>query len=1368
MPNNRLKTHPNHEGEPVMPQGDAKFHLLAEMAPLAVFICQGKKFKYVNPATERLTGFSELELLNHDFTDLFPADMKESMHEWGMQVQRGEVPLLHGEFNIIKKNKIVCWVDLTAVPIEFEGKPAVVGTAFEINEKRREEVLQDVVYRIAQAADRSKTLDDLFPALHAIISEVMVAKNFYIALIDRKEDLITYPYYVDEYDRPPKMEKPGKGLTEYVLQSGKSVLCSADLHVTLEKEGSIELIGHPSPIWLGVPLIIDEVVIGAMVVQDYDVAWTYGVREQRILEFVSSQVAMTVRRKQSEDALRESAERYRRLVDFGPEVVAVHCEGKIVYINQAGLTFLGAKDAQEVLGRKVMDFVHPDFAAIVKGRIKQTQEESRVEPAIYEKFMRLDGSSVDVEATAIPVTYEGKPATQVVFHDITKRKQVEDALRESEARFRRRAEELSSLYETTREIATQHDTKTLLQTIVDRAALLLHSAGGSIYLRDGEREEMQLKVAYGYQGFVGIKISPGEGLLGEVMQTIQPAIVNDYRTWKNRSPKFDEIPITAVMATPMLYSGELVGVLSVNEVETDPSQDIRKYTSSEMEQLTFFAGTAASAVHNAHLIEETRQRLVELELLYQASLSAAQIHSPRAVAQRIVDTLEQLLNWTGSIWLIEDQRLILLAVSTKGFTGRAFREVFDRLAGLLTTLDDGIVGWVSKNGRTFRSGKVKDNPRYISERQEVNSELCVPLKVGGKTIGCINVESEFYNAFSEHDERLLTTLANQAAVAIENARLFEDTRRRASRQLALNAIIRASTRTETGLNEILNIALEQTLRALGLDMGAIWLSWSSRSIQRVVSKGIPTAINTLMAGATPGGTASLSRTMVVTDWQKTNTPLSDLFLSVGIHSTTMVPLLSDDKRIGGMAVCSPETRLWSSDDIALVEAIGREVGLAAERSRLFEETANRLKEMEAVTKVSTALRLAHSLNEMLPQLIAESLHALDTETGGIWLFKPDRRELHQVIGRGWCLQAAQLELKPDESLLGNVLTSEDVYFSNDVTKDPSALPGLRELAPPGWSAVCVPIRSEQEVIGVIILSSQLPREFSGEDARLLVTLSEIAGNAIHRMRLNEKLLQHATELETRVEERTAELRTALQKAQAADRVKSEFIANINHELRTPLTNLLLYYQMLRTQPNNKTEERLDVIGRELQRLRNLIEDLLNLSHFDLGYVAFRPVLCDLNALITTLVNDRRALAGDRGLSLLTELQQNIEPVILDEPAMVQAVSNLLTNALNYTPSGGQVLIKTARVEEYGKPQVSFSVEDTGLGVTNEDLPHLFERFYRGAAGRQTGAPGTGLGLAIVKQVVDHHSGRIEVQSGANGHGTRFTIWLPIKKSQETA
>ncbi len=155
----------------------------------------------------------------------------------------------------------------------------------------------------------------------------------------------------------------------------------------------------------------------------------------------------------------------------------------------------------------------------------------------------------------------------------------------------------------------------------------------------------------------------------------------------------------------------------------------------------------------------------------------------------------------------------------------------------------------------------------------------------------------------------------------------------------------------------------------------------------------------------------------------------------------------------------------------------------------------------------------------------------------------------------------------------------------------------------------------------------------------------------------------------------------------------------------------------------------------------------------------------MNAIIRTLVDDRRALAEQRGLKLLAELEPALPPAWLDEQLVLQAVSNLLTNALNYTPAGGEVHIRTSD----GGPRpdgswIAFSVQDTGPGICDEDLPHLFERFYRGRASRATRMPGTGLGLAIVKQVVERHSGRIEVDCGAGGCGAAFTVWLPIEQA----
>jgi PAS domain S-box-containing protein len=270
-----------------------------------------------------------------------------------------------------------------------------------------------------------------------------------------------------------------------------------------------------------------------------------------------------------------------------------------------------------------------------------------------------------------------------------------------------------------------------------------------------------------------------------------------------------------------------------------------------------------------------------------------------------------------------------------------------------------------------------------------------------------------------------------------------------------------------------------------------------------------------------------------------------------------------------------------------------------------------------------------------------------------------------------------------------------------------------------------------------------------------------------RIRVDQALKEYSERLEDMVGERTTELQEALQKAQLAGQLKTEFIANINHELRTPLTNLVLYQQMLRANPEVKTMERLDVIGREIQRLRILIEDMLKLSRLDTGQITFRPLPQDLNRIIQTLVNDRKTIAEELGLTLTVELQPGLPPAWVDEIMVGQIVSNLLTNALNYTPSGGQLHISTHRtVDHSGKSWVALVVQDTGPGISPEDLPHLFDRFYRGKAGHSAGVPGTGLGLAIVKQMVEKHSGRLDVENVPDGHGAIFTVWLPIEQEPE--
>jgi signal transduction histidine kinase len=230
-----------------------------------------------------------------------------------------------------------------------------------------------------------------------------------------------------------------------------------------------------------------------------------------------------------------------------------------------------------------------------------------------------------------------------------------------------------------------------------------------------------------------------------------------------------------------------------------------------------------------------------------------------------------------------------------------------------------------------------------------------------------------------------------------------------------------------------------------------------------------------------------------------------------------------------------------------------------------------------------------------------------------------------------------------------------------------------------------------------------------------------------------------------------------------DRMKNQFVSNVSHELRTPLANLKLYLDLLTRGRAEKREQYLDTMRREADRLEKLIEDLLNLSRMDAGSAQVNCVPTDLDQMVRQLVQDREVLASMRELTLTADLDPNLPLALADEEMFGQVLTNLMTNAIHYTPAGGQITVHTASVTRRGKLWVTISVTDTGYGISPQEQEHLFERFYRGQAAQQTGADGTGLGLAICWEIVERHEGRITVQSPANPSqpgGTTFTVWLP--------
>ncbi|TAK66529.1 MAG: PAS domain S-box protein, partial [Bacteroidetes bacterium] len=297
--------------------------------------------------------------------------------------------------------------------------------------------LQSAVYRIAQAAEGAKDVEELFKAVHSIIDEVMPAKNFYIALYDDENDIVSFPYFVDEEDPPPEARRSRRGLTEYVIRTGRSLLSSLDAHQDLHRRGEIESIGAMSPIWLGVPLSIGGKTIGVMTVQHYSDPHAYGEREQQMLEFVSTQVAKAIEKKRTEELLRSNEKRYRTLIENSSDVVAlIDKTGRVIYESPAIKRVLGFT-SEERMGKNSFELIHPDDMIRAQEALRTLLQHHGAILPIEIRVRHSNGSWRWLEAVASNLLSDPNIQAIVVnYRDITERKQSVEALQDSEERFR--------------------------------------------------------------------------------------------------------------------------------------------------------------------------------------------------------------------------------------------------------------------------------------------------------------------------------------------------------------------------------------------------------------------------------------------------------------------------------------------------------------------------------------------------------------------------------------------------------------------------------------------------------------------------------------------------------------------------------------------------------------------------------------------------------------------------------------------------------------------------------------------------------------------------------------------------------------------
>ncbi len=296
------------KAEEAVRESEETYRTVVTRANDGIAIIQDAIIRFANPRLAEMGGYALEEIVGRPFTNfLSPEERQDIKSVYDSRMSGQDVPSKY-ELHLRRKSGDLLFVEVNTSLISYQNRPAALIIVRDFTRRQRTEKLKDSIFRISEAAISSESLDDLFRSIHRVIADLMPARNFYIALYDHVDNILSFPYFVDEYDSPPAPKHPGRGLTEYVLRTGKPLLASPEVFSELERRGEIESIGAPSIDWLGVPLRIDNNAIGVLVVQTYTEGVRYGEEEKEILKFVSDQVAMAVHRKKVDAQVKASLE----------------------------------------------------------------------------------------------------------------------------------------------------------------------------------------------------------------------------------------------------------------------------------------------------------------------------------------------------------------------------------------------------------------------------------------------------------------------------------------------------------------------------------------------------------------------------------------------------------------------------------------------------------------------------------------------------------------------------------------------------------------------------------------------------------------------------------------------------------------------------------------------------------------------------------------------------------------------------------------------------------------------------------------------------------------------------------------------------
>lgn len=671
---------------------------------------------------------------------------------------------------------------------------------------------------------------------------------------------------------------------------------------------------------------------------------------------------------------------------------------------------------------------------------------------------------------------------------------------------------------------------------------------------------------------------------------------------------------------------------------------------------------------------------------------------------------------------------------------------------------------VDQRGPVIVPNGDRESESPLQTEEPVCSWLGVPLISKDRAIGVMLIGSHCPDAYDQDTARLAFAFSHQVALAIDNSRLYEQTRAHLRETLLLHNVTAALSST-LDMNQMLPYMARSLCEALNSTSVEIYEPDTEHNTITIItdygssdfgeefhSSVGQTCPLTDFPAAAEVLTKSRPKQIQVEDSEIDSLDRANLEAHKA-QAALLLPMTAHGNTLGLAVVWESQTpRRFTQGETATGQTLTHQAAIAMDHARLFAETQRQVNELQLLHNVALATASGIRLEDAL-QAAAEALDtALQDTRVAIMLLDPKDNTLHIEASMGYPLDAAHnLRLKLGEGISGWVAQHGQPLIVPDVRLDSR----YYEMDADTRSELCVPLATGPFIIGVLNVASPHVDAFTNDDLRLLSTLASNLAVLVERVRLFTEVAIARAELQQRAEA----LEEANARLQELDRLKDQFLANMSHELRTPLNSIIglsdvLLKGMVGEMPP-KQEKCVQDILTSGEHLMALINDILDLSKIEAGHMTLEPTTFETAELLADVQATIAPLIEKKSQVLKIEQANNLPSLTADRFRIKQVLLNLLSNANKFTASEGTITISCYQTDP---ATTVFSVADTGVGIKPEDHNVIFEKF------RQTGdssvkVKGTGLGLNISRRLVEMHGGRIWVES-EYGHGSVFSFSLP--------